>query len=452
MSKSSFDKDTLGIELVPSSLQVQKPVQLFFVWCAANIGILGIVYGAIIAGFGLSFTQSLLAAVFGTASFALVGISAIAGKIGRSNTLTLSRAAFRKHGNIAPTCFCWINLMGWEVVNIVTGTLTLAALLALLGLAQGQFSLFLSLVIFAGLVFLVSMLGQSFVLALQKWIAIVFGLMTLLIVFYLLFKAQWSLMLSKESGSWTGFFSAISIIAAGTGISWGIAGADYSKDQSPSSSNKSIFLATLLGASLPLVLLILTGILLSSSLPDLASSENPIFDIQKLMPQALSIPYLATAVAGIVTIAVLSLYSASLNLLSIGFKIGQRSAVFLDSLLVLSLASYVLFVSKDFLDPFIGFLIFCGLFLAPLLAIFVIDFYRFRQQGYEEKALFDNDGVELKTVSIWLLSSLTGLMVSNTGFIDGPFAVGVFADSSLGMFLSFALASALYWIYSGILR
>ena len=35
-------------------------------------------------------------------------------------------------------------------------------------------------------------------------------------------------------------------------------------------------------------------------------------------------------------------------------------------------------------------------------------------------------------------------MVSKTGFIDGPFAVGIFADSSLGLFVSFILSLALY--------
>ena len=142
-SKASYDGNIqaadpgmaeLGIGLVPPVHQTQKPVQLFFVWCAANIGILGVVYGAVIVSFGLSFWQAILAAVAGVASFALVGITSIAGKIGRTTTLTLSRVIFGKRGNIAPTSFCWVKLMGWEAVNIITGTLTLVALFAAMGL------------------------------------------------------------------------------------------------------------------------------------------------------------------------------------------------------------------------------------------------------------------------------------------------------------------------------
>lgn len=61
----------------------------------------------------------------------------------------------------------------------------------------------------------------------------------------------------------------------------------------------------------------------------------------------------------------------------------------LDAVLVLGIALYVLFVSKDFLGPFIAFLIFCGVFLAAWAAIFMVDFYRLRRRaGYPEADLF----------------------------------------------------------------
>ena len=270
--------------------------------------------------------------------------------------------------------------------------------------------------------------------------------MTLLVVIYLLFTADWQAILALPSGSWlTGFLPAVSIIAAGTGISWAIAGADYSRDQRPDAGEKPIFLAVVSGAALPLLLLMLTGILLTAQIPDLASSENPISAIGKLLPSWMAIPYLAAATAGVVTIAVLSLYSASLNLLSMWIKLQQRSAVALDAVLVLGIALYVLFVSKDFLGPFIAFLIFCGVFLAAWAAIFMVDFYRIRRRaGYAEADLFRDSGANRTALGCWIVGALAGLMVSKTGFIDGPFAVGIFADSSLGLFVSFILSLALY--------
>ncbi|MBE8126922.1 hypothetical protein Q8W15_14075 [Photobacterium damselae subsp. piscicida] len=66
------------------------------------------------------------------------------------------------------------------------------------------------------------------------------------------------------------------------------------------------------------------------------------------------------------------------------------------------------------------------------------------KQGYTEQELYGDTGVNKPTLACWLIGSLSGLMVSKTGFIDGPFAIGVFADSSLGLFISFAVAMVLY--------
>lgn len=42
---------------LPKEERTDKPSSLFFLYCAANIGILGLVYGAIIMGFHLSFSR-----------------------------------------------------------------------------------------------------------------------------------------------------------------------------------------------------------------------------------------------------------------------------------------------------------------------------------------------------------------------------------------------------------
>ena len=367
--------ESTGIDRVPDAEQTGRPIELFWIWSAANIGILGVVYGAIIVGFGLSFLQSVLAALFGVASFVLVGLTSFAGKRGRTSTLTLSRVIFGLKGNVAPTLFSWINLMGWEAVNVITGTLTLAALFEAFGLGASHLLTALSLLLFAGLTIVVSLLGQNTVVWMQSWFSRIFGTMTLIVVLYILFNTEWSQVLALPSGSWlTGFLPAVSVIAAGTGISWAIAGADYSRYQSPNSSSKSIFAAVMGGACLPLMLLMLAGILLSVQLPDLANAANPIALIGSVLPAWMAIPYLLAATAGIVTIAVLSLYSASLNLLTIGVQVKQWLAVSIDAVVVLGIALYVLFISGDFMGPFISFLVFCGVFLAAWEAIFLLDY------------------------------------------------------------------------------
>lgn len=445
--------ESTGIDRVPDAEQTGKPIELFWVWSAANIGILGVVYGAIIVAFGLSFIQSILAALVGVASFALVGYTSFAGKRGRTSTLTLSRVIFGLKGNIAPTTFSWINLMGWEAVNVITGTLTLAALFQAVGLGESHTLTAISLLLFGGLTIVVSLLGQNTVVWMQSWFSRVFGTMTLIVVLYIVFTTEWGKVLSLPSGNWlTGFLPAVSVIAAGTGISWAIAGADYSRYQSPQSSDKSIFAAVVGGACLPLILLMFTGILLSVQLPDLANAANPIALIGSVLPTWMAIPYLLAATAGIVTIAVLSLYSASLNLLTLGVKVKQSLAVSIDAVVILAIAIYVLFISGDFMGPFISFLVFCGVFLAAWEAIFILDYAKVRRHhGYDANALYglngQNRGVRKVPLFCWFLGALCGLLVTKTGFIDGPLAIGLFADSSLGLFVSFLVSLTAYGLY-----
>ena len=445
--------ESTGIDRVPDAEQTGKPLELFWIWSAANIGILGVVYGAIIVAFGLSFIQSILAALVGVASFALVGYTSFAGKRGRTSTLTLSRVIFGLKGNIAPTTFSWINLMGWEAVNVITGTLTLAALFQAIGLGESHSLTAISLLLFGGLTIVVSLLGQNTVVWMQSWFSRIFGTMTLIVVLYIVFTTEWGKVLSLPSGSWlTGFLPAVSVIAAGTGISWAIAGADYSRYQSPESSDKSIFSAVVGGACLPLILLMFSGILLSVQLPDLASAANPIALIGSVLPKWMAIPYLLAATAGIVTIAVLSLYSASLNLLTLGVKVKQSLAVSIDAVVILGIAIYVLFISGDFMGPFISFLVFCGVFLAAWEAIFILDYAKVRRHhGYDGNALYglngQNRGVRKVPLFCWFLGALCGLLVTKTGFIDGPLAKGLFADSSLGLFVSFLVSLVAYGLY-----
>ncbi|SUC45270.1 Permease for cytosine/purines, uracil, thiamine, allantoin [Providencia stuartii] len=334
---------------------------------------------------------------------------------------------------------------------MITGTLTLKALFQVLGFSDSVTLTVVCMVLFGGLAITISLLGQATVVVMQSWITRIFGTMTLIAALYIIWHTDWQAVLSMPSGSWlTGFLPAVSIIAAGTGIGWGIAGADYSRYQSERSSKSSIFNAVTFGAMLPLFILLFTGILLSARLPELASAENPIALIGAELPSWMSIPYLLTATAGIITIAVLSLYSASLNLLTIGIKIRQVYAVAIDAILVMGVAIYILFISGEFINSFIAFLLFCGVFLASWEAVFMLDYAVLRsRQGYKFEQLFgqSNAGIRWIPLLCWLLGALAGLLVSDNEFIKGPWATGIFEGSSLSILLSFVLSFLLYGLY-----
>src|SRR5699024_10095684 len=146
-----------------------KPKDLFFIWFAANMGILGIVYGALIIGYGLSFVQSILVAILGPLSFALVGYASLAGRDSGAVTFMLSRAAYGFKGNHIPALIGWVGQVGWLSVNVSTGTLTLLALFSAFGISTNTLLIVISLAIFAGLVITSSFFSHDTLVSIQTF-------------------------------------------------------------------------------------------------------------------------------------------------------------------------------------------------------------------------------------------------------------------------------------------
>ena len=79
-----------GLEPVPDDQRNGTPGQLFWVWFAANISILGIPLGATLISLGLNVWQSVIVTAIGSfGSFALVGIISVAGRRGGAPSLEI---------------------------------------------------------------------------------------------------------------------------------------------------------------------------------------------------------------------------------------------------------------------------------------------------------------------------------------------------------------------------
>lgn len=425
---------------VPMNERNGKPTDLFFIWFAANIGILGVVYGAMIVGFQLSFIQSALAALVAALSFVLVGYISIIGKNNGITTFKLSRAAFGIKGNWIPNFLGWLNLVGWLSVNVVTGTLILLSLANVLHMSQNHVITVICLLVFATLVLFSGLLNQDQLAKLQTFFTYVFGGLTLLILIILIPQTDWHQLMTMPNGSWlTGFLPAVSIIMAGTGISWSIAGADYSAYQSPNSKNASVMNSVVLGAVIPLFVIMFVGILLSTSVPDIAASANPIDVIGQALPSWITVIYFITAVGGLVPQCIISLKSARVNLETLNIRVSDRTSLTIHGAIMILIPIYVLFISQDFLYNFQLFLGLLGIGIASWAAVFIADSYFNRKDGYDI-ALLSNNGAHIVNrngVISWFLGITIGFLFTNTDFFSGPFAKGIFKDNSLGLLLAF---------------
>lgn len=442
-----------GINPITDEERHGSPFELFWVWFASNVGILGIVYGAILFSAGLNLWQSVFVALVASAiSFALVGVLSVAGVRGGAPMLTLSRAPFGSRGNFGPTLISWISFVGWETVIVITAAYAMLGLLNLLGLPSNALWTIVSLVIVAVLVVGLGLLGHATLVWIQRAATWLFGILTLLIVIFLITQTKWTTVLAMPAGPWdTGVLATLSIVAAGTGIGWVNAGADYTRYLPRRSSSGAIVWWTVLGGTLPLFVLMIVGVLLSSRVPNLASASNPIQIIGQALPSWFAVPFLITAVGGLIAAADLDIYSSGLNLLALGLKAQRYKTVLIDGVLMIVGSIYVMLIAQNFLGSFESFLQLLADGLAAWSAIFLVDMLW--RRDYDPAALVDTSsrsryfytgGINIPAFIAWLAGFIVSLLFTASPLFSGPFAIGIFASSSLGFVIGFFVSAILY--------
>ncbi len=451
--------ETRGIEPVPASDRHGRAVELFWLWCGANVAVISVVYGAILAIMGLNLWQAALVALIGTAlSFFLVGVLSVSGKKRGTPALIISRAVFGRWGNIPPTLISWINLLGWETINTIIVAYALAELAritlhlptsALLELACTFVACILALVL--------SVLGHATLAWIQRVVTILFGGMTLVLLPFLLTEVNWHAVVTKSPAPFASVLGAISIVGAATGISWVNVAADYSRYLPRSERSGSVIGWTTAGATFPVFLLIAVGFLVSTKVNGLATSTNPVGVLRTALPAWLSIPYLLTAVGGLLAETVLGLYSSGLNLLALGVKVKRYKTVFVDASVMTLGSAYVLLISHSFVAPFESFLELLADGLAPWAAILVVDLLVRRSYDVQildganrqfQGSYSYRSGINWAGLISWLVGVLLGLCFTVSPWFAGPFAKGVFARSSLGYFIALLAAGVVYGLYS----
>ena len=111
-----------------------------------------------------------------------------------------------------------------------------------------------------------------------------------------------------------------------------------------------------------------------------------------MLPDWFLVPFVLVAVAGLISGAILDLYSSGLTLLSLGLKIPRFVAAGIDGVLMILGTIYIVWVAADdFLGIFQGFLITLGVPMAAWCGVFLADLM-LRRRDYDEPALYTARG------------------------------------------------------------
>lgn len=452
--------ETRGIEPVPVSERNGSVAGLFWLWLAANMGVLGITLGAaLVALVGLNIWQALVVALVGAGgSFALVGWLSTAGKLGGAPGLTLSRAVFGVRGNWAPTLVGWLGFVGWETVMCTTAAFALILVLSTLGVEVGVFGTVLVVLVVVALAATIGLFGHATIMWIQKWLTIVFGAATAIVVVFLATTVDWPTAWSLPAAPLAAVISGVGFIAAGTGIGWLAAGPDYARYLDPAVPNRKVTIVTVVGSSIPLVLLIGLGALMAVTDAGLAGASDPVAAIGAALPGWMLIPYLITAAMGLIAAADLSMYSSGLTLLAGGVPLKRTHAVIVDAVLIIVGSLYITVIAQDFFGPFSTFLTLLALPLSAWAGVFGMDLRH--RTSYDPDALLDTrpgsgywfrGGVHWGALATWLGATVLGLMFIRIGWGDqvwfaGPLVDNWIGQNSLGWLVAGLAAAAIYWV------
>ncbi len=411
------------IDFIGEAERRGKASDLFWPWAGANVSLLALSYGAFFLGFGISFWQATIAAVVGTVgSFALVGISSLAGKRSSAPTMTLSRAAFGVNGNVLPGLLSYFVFVGWETVLVSLATLATGTVLERATSLDRNIALILGFLIAASLTIFGGVLGHPVIMKLQRWITGITVIATITYIVLTLDEVNWDSVFEIKAGSIAGLIGAIIFAITGIGLGWVNSAADYSRYLPRNVSSNSVFGWTVFGASIVPIVLVIYGSALSGSSKELsdAIAMDPIGALTQLLPTWFLIPFALVAILGLVGGAILDLYSSGLTLISIGVKVKRPVAAAIDGTIMLFGTIYIVWFATDFFGPFQGFLITLGVPVAVWSAIFVADVVM-RKRDYVEAELFSETGrygrVNPIAISLVAVGSIVGW-----GFVTNTFA------------------------------
>lgn len=459
-SDRPWNIETNGTNVIPDSERHGQPRELFWIWAGANIGILGVTYGAfLIVFYSLNLVQGIIAAVLGAViGFILVGLVGLAGKRAGAPTLVISRAAFGVDGNYLPAAISYLSFIGWEIVVTTLAVLAAETVLQRLGLNGGNATIAVSFVIIAAIGVVISLLGHATILTMQKLFTYVFGVLTVIFIALEWGQIDWHKVANLHSGSFAGLIGGISIIMAGLGIGYVNGGADYTRYLPKNSSGRGIVWWTTFGASLPQVILMIFGLFLTADNAVLATTSNPIGALAKPLPTWFLVPYMIAAAGGLIAATLVNMYSSGLSLMALGVRLPRYKTVLVDAALMVAGCTYMLFFATNFFGPLEGFLVTLGVPLAAWAAIFIIDLFLFHRESYVEQDFYRRDGI----YGAWGVPALTALIVATVvglglvtsttsafswvGYFLGPFGgkTGAIGSSSIGIMIAFVVGGVMY--------
>ncbi|HRN29746.1 MAG TPA: cytosine permease, partial [Terrimesophilobacter sp.] len=352
-SPRAFRVELAGVEPSPIEQRVGRSTRLFWIWFAANSSVISVGLGAVIFSLGVSLRQAIIATLVGVSISSLpLGIGALAGKRSGQPTMVVSRATFGLMGNILPALLAFLTRVFWGAVLLWLFTLGLAAVNDSTGLLDLDGATLSYATLGAGVLLtgVIAFFGYGLIARVQAVLTIVSSVLVVGFIMLSWPTVDLRAAMRVADGDWTLVATGAVLVFSVVGLVWAMSSADVARYQYPHSSGAGSMLWSWAGAALPAFLLVGYGSLLAASDPELLTGllEEPMETLTVLIPAVYVYPMLAVLGLGLLSGAVVTIYSGGFALQAVGLRAPRSIVVIVVAVLTGAAAAGVLVAVTGF--------------------------------------------------------------------------------------------------------
>lgn len=410
-----------GIEYIPLSERRGRPLDLSWMWAGALFNVEYLVYGALIVSFGLSFWQAAAVVIIGNLSFFITGLGSVQGPEAGTSAFAISRASFGPNGARGVSLFNWITQVGYETEGLALVVLAGLVLAGKAGIHTSTGLKVALIIVAAAVQLLLPLMGHGMMMRILRFLVLPFVVLFIVLAILTLPKAHLG---SGSSADWQTMLVALALILSAGGYGWVMNANDYSRYLPRNASRKQIVWAVGLGGYIPTTLLCLLGAAVATAVP---SASDPISGLPHAFSAWFLVPYLIFVIIQLFAINSLDLYSSGLTLQAIIPKIRRWQCVLLDTVVAGALTAVAIF-SSGFNTFLTDFLLFMIIWIAPWVAIYLVDWF-LRRGTYDSRSLLNGragiywrrDGIHVPGVVAQSVGMLAAASFLNTTVWQGPF-------------------------------
>ena len=446
-----------GVEFISHSERHGKPIDLFWTWLSPNLEFATVFVGVLgVAIFGLSFWETALAIIVGTALGSLTHfvLSSWGPKFGVP-MMVESRGAFGFLGNILPAGLnAFTGSIGWFIVNSVSGAF---ALQALGGLANLTLPFWLTFLIIVVAQVAIATLGHNFIHVFERWALPLLGVVFIVACAFIFSKANYGV--AANPGP-VGHFGALTLLFTATfgyAAGWNPYAADYTRYLPPTVDRNMVGFWAAAGVFVSCVVIELAGAALAS-VPGTkwGPTDIPTVQLKQAMPDFVYYLTLLCIAIGAVAANAINIYSGTMSLVALGIRemgmtLRQRRAVLAIAAGVLG---YVIgIVGQANVGPgskYESFLLLISYWIGTWLAVVFVDYW-IRKGDYGDESIFYDTHYQrwqgFAAMAIGLIVSV-GLFGNVYGVYVGPIPNNVAGIGDITFIVGFLLTAVLYYAFS----